>query len=90
MAAYAVIARIGRVDPHLTIRDLDDDLDRDVPHDRQPGGPDRGLPVDLAPVLVDRFDDPTIGERVADQVAGVREAFGQMTFYLFDPESWRR
>jgi hypothetical protein len=90
MAAYAVIARIGRVDPRLTIRDLDDDLARDAPHARQPGGPDRGLSVDSGPVVVDRFEDETIGERVADQVAQVREAFGQMTFYLFDPESWRR
>ena len=40
MAAYAVIARIGRVDPHLTVHDiaLDPDLDDD--------GPDGGLPTD--------------------------------------------
>ena len=29
MAAYAVIARIGRVDPHLTLDDLERDLDAD-------------------------------------------------------------
>ena len=83
MAAYAVIARIGRVDPHLTLRDLDRDLDRDPP------GPDRGLPSD-APSIVDRPDGPSIGDRLWEQVFWIRESFGQLTFYLFDPESWRR
>ena len=29
MAAYAVMARIGRVDPHLTVYDVQRDTDRD-------------------------------------------------------------
>ena len=82
MAGYAVIARIGRVDPQLTLRDLDLDLDRDPPFDR-------GLPSDT-PSIVDRPDGPSIGERVWEQVFWIRESFGQLTFYLFDPESWRR
>ena len=90
MAAYAVIARIGRVDPHLTIRDLDADLGRDAPDDRRPQGSGRGDAIDPRVVVVDRYDGPTFGDRVADQIADVREAFSQMTFYLFDPESWRR
>jgi len=86
MAAYAVIARIGRVDPQLTLRDLDVDLDRDMPDPPEPRG---GVPAD-EPAVIDRFDGPTLGERISDQVAMLREALGQMTFYLFDPESWRR
>ena len=82
MAAYAVIARIGRADPHLTVRDLDDDLDRDPP--------DQGGTQLDAPSIVEAPREPSIGERLAEQVFWVREAFGQATFYLFDPESWRR
>lgn len=86
MAAYAAIARIGRVDPHLTVRDLDVDLDRDVPDPPQSSG---GVPAD-GPAVIDRFDGPTVGDRISDQVIMLRETLGQMTFYLFDPESWRR
>jgi hypothetical protein len=82
MAAYAVIARIGRTDPHLTIHDLDIDLDREPPDDR-------GTPAD-APSIVDRPREPSIGDLLADQLAWMREAFRQTTFYLFDPDSWRR
>jgi hypothetical protein len=86
MAAYAVIARIGRVDPQLTLRDLDVDLDRDAPDPPLPRG---GFPADT-PAVIDRFAGPTIAERFSDQLSMLREALGQMTFYLFDPESWRR
>jgi hypothetical protein len=82
MAAYAVIARIGRTDPHLTVRDLDVDLDRD-PRD------DHGTPVD-APSVVERPHEPSLIDRLADQLTWTRESFGQLTFYLFDPQSWRR
>jgi hypothetical protein len=84
MAGYAVIARIGRADPHLTIRDLDVDLDRDA------AGPDRGLPADVPTIVNDRLDGSTLDERLGDHFARLGEAFSQMTFYLFDPESWRR
>ena len=82
MAAYAVIARIGRTDPQLTVRDLDLDLDREPPGDR-------GTLADL-PSIVDRPHEPSLADHLADQVTWTREAFGQLTFYLFDPESWRR
>jgi hypothetical protein len=84
MAAYAVIARIGRVDPHLTIRDLDVDLDRDDAR------PDRGLPADAPTIVNDRLDGPGLGDRLGDHLGRLGEAFSQATFYLFDPESWRR
>jgi hypothetical protein len=58
MAAYAVIARIGRADPQLTLRDLDVDLDPDA------GGPDRGLPADAPAIVQDRVDGSGFGERL--------------------------
>jgi hypothetical protein len=84
VAAYAVIARIGRVDPHLTLHDLEIDLDGDA------SGSDRGLPADSPTIVLDRPDASTLGERLGDHLGGLGEALGQMTFYLFDPESWRR
>ena len=83
MAAYAVIARIGRADPHLTVRDLDADLDRDPPSD------DRGVRAD-APSIVEAPREPTIADTLVEQLYWARVSFRQMTFYLFDPESWRR
>jgi hypothetical protein len=84
VAAYAVIARIGRVDPQLTLRDLDVDLDRDA------SGSDRGLAADSPTIVLDRPDGSTVGERVGDHLGRLGEALSQMTFDLFDPESWRR
>jgi hypothetical protein len=84
MAAYAVIARIGRADPHLKLGDLDLDLNRD------PEGPNPGLASDSPTIILDQPDGPSFDERLGDHVARLGEAFGQMTFYLFDPESWRR
>jgi hypothetical protein len=79
MAAYAVIARIGRVDPHLSVRDLDRDLDDD-----ERGG--RGLPPAMSTEEVElRFEVGPIAERVLRW----RELWTQTTFYLFDADSWR-
>jgi len=85
MAAYAVIARIGRVDPHLTMRELDFDLDPDLD---DLGGPRRGVFADAAVVAVDvvRASEPgLIGERIGR----FRDRWAQVTFFLFDPQSWR-
>jgi hypothetical protein len=76
MAAYAVLARIGRVDPHLTVRDV---AERDDP------APADGLP-DVVPVdVVDSVWD----DRFSERLASFSERWAQATFYLFDPESWR-
>jgi hypothetical protein len=82
MAAYAAIARIGRTDPVLTLRDLDVDV---------------GDPPDVDSL---RSDVPTVvdrglhGERALDRLRArlerAGELAGQMTFFLFDAESWRR
>ena len=82
MAAYAVIARIGRVDPHLTVHDiaLGPDLDDD--------GPDGGLPTNGPAVTVDVVRGPEPG-RVTEWVRRARELWAQTTFYVFDANSWR-
>jgi hypothetical protein len=82
MAAYAVMARIGRVDPHLTVYDVERDVDRD--------GDRTGLPADVvddvAAVESDVASDPG---PIAERVIRARELWRQTTFYLFDANSWR-
>jgi hypothetical protein len=83
MAAYAVMARIGRVDPHLTVYDVEREVDRDT-------GDRTGLPADLvedvAAVESDVASDPG---PIAERVIRARELWRQTTFYLFDANSWR-
>jgi hypothetical protein len=79
MAAYAVMARIGRVDPHLTLRDIErDDVEGSPP----------GLAVsaseDLA--VLDVTDEPG---PVRERLTRLNELWRQTTFYLFDADSWR-
>jgi len=78
MAAYTVIARIDRVDPHLAGW-----------ASRPLAATDRVIAQPLEPPeavdLVGRPDGPSLDERWAR----VREVWSQTTFYLFDPESWR-
>jgi hypothetical protein len=87
MAAYAVTARIDRAGPRLA-RWARSGPDPEPARAETVEREDRdGL---TAPVLVDDPHEPTTLDHVADALAGWREAFGQMTFYLFDPDSWRR
>jgi hypothetical protein len=81
MAAYAVIARIGRAEPHLVLGDLDRDLDAD-------DGPDGMLAVDVPVLAADviRADEP---DRLAEWLSRARELWKQTTFYVFDADSWR-
>ena len=79
MAAYAVIARIGRVDPHLTVRDLDRAIDDDERTGRGLATADTTEEVEL------RFEVGPFAERVLRW----RELWTQTTFFLFDGESWR-
>jgi len=43
------------------------------------------------PGIVDQLDlvGRPIDEVIADWLASVGESFSQLTFFLFDPESWR-
>ena len=75
MAAYAVLARIDRVDPHLAGRAWAAPLDPVVAET-----------LDLAQE-VELVGRPlsTISERVEH----IREVWAQTTFFLFDANSWR-
>lgn len=83
MAAYAVMARIGRVDPHLTVYDVERHVDRDGGHGM---GPPADVVDDVAAVESDVASDPG---PIAERVIRARELWRQTTFYLFDANSWR-
>lgn len=92
MAGYAVIARIGRVEPHLTLGDLERDLVRDLGHDQEVA---RALGAVMGADSLDQGDvsivivrEPAIG-RLAERLDRMRELWTQTTFYLFDADSWR-
>ena len=76
MTAYAVIARIDRVDPHLA--------------GRRPAAPTDWSSVEAleSTQAVDLVGQP-LETIVAERWAHVREIWAQTTFYLFDAESWR-
>lgn len=76
MAAYAVVARIDHVKPHLaghasTIGDAAPATDAVDP-----------------PEAVDLVGRPLV-PLVAERWASLREAWSQTTFYLFHAEGWR-
>lgn len=74
MSTYAASARIDSVAPRLVIgRGLNSDL---TP---------RPIPMEPDDLVIDvDVQDPFV-----ERVTAVRERWAQMTFYLFDPESWR-
>jgi hypothetical protein len=84
MAGYAVSARLGRVEPRRV---------------EWPGAPDPDVGRAVAtasaasaamggPESVDLAGEPYL-RTLSDWVAGLGEAWSQMVFFLFDPESWR-
>jgi len=81
MAAYAVIARIGRVEPHLTLHHLDRVV---APGDAS----DAIEPTDDMEVTVADVWASDAGP-IAARLIRLRELWTQTTFYLFDAESWR-
>ena len=83
MAAYAVMARIDRVGPHLALRDVKRVADRDEP----PAGLSTGeASDDVAAIEIDRASEPG---PIAERLTRLHELWRQTTFYLFDAESWR-
>lgn len=83
MAAYAVMARIGRVDPHLTVlavargEDPNDDAGRGL----------RAMATDdIAAVESEHVSEPGM---IVERLIRARELWRQTTFYLFDANSWR-
>lgn len=49
------------------------------------------LPAGAEPPLVDQVDlvGRPLAESIRDWLASIGESWSQLTFYLFDPESWR-
>lgn len=76
MAAYAVVARIDRVKPHL------------AGHGSL-GAPAWTAPEPVdPPEAIDLVGRP-LTPRVAERWTALREAWSQTTFYLFHAEGWR-
>ena len=83
MAAYAVMARIGRVDPHLTVLEVA----RDGDPDDDPGGGLRFTVSEDGPAL--ESEQASEPGAIAERLIRARELWRQTTFYLFDANSWR-
>ncbi len=83
MAAYAVMARIGRVDPHLSLYDVKRDGDLPEPPAALTSG---DASEDLAAVELDSASEPGT---VVERLIRLQELWRQTTFFLFDAESWR-
>ena len=82
MAAYAVMARIGRVDPHLTVLDTArDDRDDDA------GRAILSTASEDVPAL--ESEDASEPGTIVERLIRARELWRQTTFYLFDADSWR-
>jgi hypothetical protein len=76
MAAYAVVARIDRVKPHL------------AGHGSAAGEIRPAAEVIDAPVAIELVARPA-APLLAERWAGIRDAWSQTTFYLFNEEGWR-
>ena len=79
MSGYVASARIVRVAPRLV---------------RANGAPDRSIDGPLALPVEDLIVEacPPVASawgRVGERVAAAGERWSQLTFYLFDPNSWR-
>jgi hypothetical protein len=81
MAGYAVSARIGHVKPRR--------VEWPAPASDAVVAPGAATaPGSIVPEAEDLVGEPFLG-RLSDWVAGLGEAWSQMVFFLFDPESWR-
>ncbi len=76
MAAYATIARIDRVKPHLVGHAPADEAEWPAAE-----------PLDT-PEAIDLVGRPLL-PLMAERWTGLREAWSQTTFYLFHAEGWR-
>jgi hypothetical protein len=83
MSGYVASARIVHAVPRL--------VRADGPAER----PSVVAPPPPAEMLIVESDPPAAGaasrivERAEEHVAAVRERWSQLTFFLFDPNSWR-
>jgi hypothetical protein len=74
MSGFAVSGRVERVSPHLA-------GSRETSHEPT----SRVRSEDVAELVDVRAADP-----LADRWAAFRDRWSALTFYLFDPQSWRR
>jgi hypothetical protein len=74
MSGFAVSGRVERSSPRLA-----------GPHDEGSSLPSKRPSDDLIELVDVRAADP-----LADRWAAFRERWSALTFYLFDPQSWRR
>jgi hypothetical protein len=83
VAGYAANARLQGAAPQLVLAGThgQSGFATIVPESSQPG----------VTGAVDQFElvGRPIDETIADWLASVGESFSQLTFFLFDPESWR-
>ena len=79
MSGYATSARLGPASPRLAASGGDRAAETRV--------------VDLAATVIDTGTGAAAGDtlarRLADTWSAVRDRWSQLTFYLFDPNSWR-
>ena len=80
MAGYAVNARIERVEPHASRRRVDR---------RGVGGPTGRATPAAASTPIDHRAATARGDPRPSAGTRIRERWAQMTFFLFDPDSWR-
>jgi hypothetical protein len=74
MSGFAVSGRVERASPHLA-----------VTHDRGRGPTSSRRSEEVSELVDVRAADP-----LGDRWAAFRDRWSALTFYLFDPQSWRR
>lgn len=81
MAGYATQARLQGVTPRLALIDVHPSTH----------GSRIGAPPGEPPPTADRVElaGRAIDERIGDWLASIGESWSQLTFFLFDPQSWR-
>ncbi len=80
MAAYVARARIERVAPRLVSTRLRLEIE-----------PVRGRDPEAPSVILTQPGDelPSPAPSLMERLAAARERWGQLTFYVFDADSWR-
>ena len=85
MSGYVASARLGRPAPRLVRRDVGaDEWSRPIVVSGRPAMPAIEGAADLEPL-----GEPDDADGLAERWTAVRERWTQLTFYLFDSNSWR-
>ena len=83
MAGYAASARLNGAEPHIAWSA--------VPALRSlvPGAHDTAAMADAGAIEQLELVGRPMNETIGDWLASIGESWSQLTFFLFDPESWR-